>query len=234
MPRRASASRSAGWSESGSGAVRASRAGSVARCASSSPTRSSSQTAGGGHPTIEAGYGSLNSVSCIPSGVRSRALRPPHGGTTGSASAAAPAATSRPAVASRSSTSTARRTVPGDAPAGFDPVDALRLPLVEQLERGVAGVEQDHAPVLAAPVGELLETRGVAVEGDGGVEVRHGQYDANFTRLTAPRTDPSHSTTSARAASTPVRSASLGAMTASNRPSARSTTVAPRSCARSA
>src|SRR3954447_2977053 len=41
MPRLARASRTAGWRESGRGAVRASRAGSVARCASSSPTSSS-------------------------------------------------------------------------------------------------------------------------------------------------------------------------------------------------
>src|ERR1700741_5031204 len=67
---------------------------------------------GGGHPTIEAAYASLNSVSCKPSGVRSRALRPPHGGTTGSAIDSPPAAVSRPAVDSRSVTSTARRTGP--------------------------------------------------------------------------------------------------------------------------
>src|SRR5205814_10127119 len=41
------------------------------------------------HATIQAVYGSLNSVNCMPSGVRSRALRPPQGGTTGSAIASA-------------------------------------------------------------------------------------------------------------------------------------------------
>src|SRR5581483_2725345 len=67
---------------------------------------------GGRHPTIEAGYESLNSVNCVPSGVRSRALRPPQGGTTGSASAAAPAAARRSTVASRSLVSIASRTIP--------------------------------------------------------------------------------------------------------------------------
>src|SRR5207253_3110471 len=85
VARPASASRTAGWSESGSGAGRASRAASLPRFASSSPTRRSSQTAVVVTPTIEAGYASLNSVSCSSSGVRSRALRPPHGGTTAGA-----------------------------------------------------------------------------------------------------------------------------------------------------
>ena len=116
----------------------------------------------------------------MPSGVRSRALRPPQGGTTGSASASAPAASSRCRVPSRSSTSTASRTGPGDAPAGLDPVDALGLSLVEQLERRPAGLEQDHPSVLTPPVGELLEPEGVAVERDCLVEVRYGEHDSQL------------------------------------------------------
>src|SRR5262249_45090485 len=50
------------------------------------------------------------SVGCSPSGARSRASRPPHGVPPGAAIRAAPAATSRLASASLSSTSSASRT----------------------------------------------------------------------------------------------------------------------------
>src|SRR5262249_42308693 len=52
----------------------------------------------------------------------------------------------------------------------------------------VACVEQDHAPVLAAPVGELLEPERVAVEGDRLVEVRDGE---NYAELHGGATLPS-------------------------------------------
>ena len=83
-----------------------------------------------------------------------RALRPPHGGVTGAATRSAPAATSRSAVDSLSTTSSAKR--PSRyAAAGLDPVDGLRLRLVEQLQRRPSSLEQDHAAALGAPVGDL-------------------------------------------------------------------------------
>jgi len=54
----------------------------------------------------------VNSVSCIPSGASTRALRSPHGVLTGGATRPAPAATSRAAMSWLSATLIASRTVP--------------------------------------------------------------------------------------------------------------------------
>ncbi len=107
-------------------------------------------------------------------------MRPPHGGTTGSAISSAPPATNRLAVPLQVVDPERKPHRPRDAPAGLDPVDVLRLPLVEELERRAAGFEQDHATVVAAPVGQLLEAERVAVEGDRLVEVRDGEHDAQL------------------------------------------------------
>src|SRR5437868_1299835 len=68
----------------------------------------------GDNPVIVASKGGApeNSVSCIPSGARTRAFRSPHGVVTGGATCSPPAATSRAAASSLSGTATARRTVP--------------------------------------------------------------------------------------------------------------------------
>src|SRR6266700_4551305 len=57
-------------------------------------------------------YSGVKSVSCVPSGAWTRALRSPHGVMTGGATCTAPAATSRRAMSSLSATFTASRTVP--------------------------------------------------------------------------------------------------------------------------
>ncbi len=72
-------------------------------------------------------------------------------------------------------TSSAKRTGPRYAAAGLDPVDGLRLRLVEQLQRRPSSLEQDHAAALGAPVGELYEPERVTVERERLVEVRHRQ-----------------------------------------------------------
>ena len=67
-----------------------------------------------------------------------------------------------------------------NAVARLDPVDALGLALVEELERRVACLQEDDAAVVSAPVRDLLESERIPVEGDGSVEVRHGQDDAQL------------------------------------------------------
>ena len=62
--------------------------------------------------TWRGAYSDVNSVSCIPSGAWTRALRSPYGVMTGGATRPAPAATSRAAISSLSATLTANRTVP--------------------------------------------------------------------------------------------------------------------------
>jgi hypothetical protein len=67
-----------------------------------------------------------------------------------------------------------------DAAARLDLVHLRRLRLVEQLDRRASGGEEDDAAVIAAPVGELLETERIAVERERLVEVGDGQRDAQL------------------------------------------------------
>jgi hypothetical protein len=80
--------------------------------------------------------------------------------------------TSPPAVARRSASSPLSSTSKASRSASdLDPVDGLRLPLVEELEPPRCRAEEDDASVVSAPVGELLEPERVAVEGQRRVEV---------------------------------------------------------------
>ena len=119
-PGRASASRTVGCTPSGIGSARGARAGSSSGRRARRPEEGQSTT--------------VNSVSCIPSGARRRTLWSFHGVTTGSASCSAPAATSRAATGSLSSTSKATRTGPATRAADLDLVDRCRLRLVHELE----------------------------------------------------------------------------------------------------
>ena len=53
---------------------------------------------------------------------------------------------------------------PRHATARFDLVDGRRLRLVEQLESRPAGIEQDDAATFRAPVGDLREPEGIAID----------------------------------------------------------------------
>jgi len=69
------------------------------------------------------------------------------------------------------------------APADLDPVQRLGLLLVEQLERGAAGVENQTAAVRPVPRRDLGEAQRVAVERDRAVEIVDGQCDPDLANV---------------------------------------------------
>ena len=110
----------------------------------------------------------------MPFGSVRRTLRSPQGVATGSASWVPPAVVRRAAVESESDTWRARRTGDGGRAAYLDLVEVGRVLGGEQLDRGAAG-GQDDAFAVVVPGRLDRQAEGVAVEGDGLVEVFDGE-----------------------------------------------------------
>ncbi len=135
----------------------------------------------------------VKSVSCIPSGARKRTFRCRHGVSTGPPSTSAPRSLSRLALAALSSTSSARRTWTGDAPADLDLVDRARMVVVDELDRCSARLEEDAVAAFGLPDLDRLQAERVAIERDACFEVgdRQGQpqlaYRAHVVVNAVPR-----------------------------------------------
>lgn len=70
-----------------------------------------------------------------------------------------------------------------DASSDLDLIDQSRLGRVDELERGVATVQQYDLALVAAPIGDLRETQRVAVERHCLLVVLDGEDDSKFGGL---------------------------------------------------